>query len=160
MQNAKEPDYRTAVATNLINHSATIRDINSTLNNTTAVNGTSGVLEKQDTQTSQLSDIDSDLNNMTGAFRGSAYVFVFQRKASNGHVYWSYWNNVVWSAWSDLGGAHVAGSLHWTYGPGARVDVFVVGSADNTGYHKWLNTSNMVWTPTGTGWSEMGGDFS
>ena len=167
MINANQDDYRTAVAANLINHSSSISDINSTLNDTSAVNGSSGVLEVQvshttelGTHASQISDLDSDLNNMTGAIRGSPYVFAFQRKVSNGHVYWSYWNNVIWSSWADLGGAHVVGSLHWTYGPGARVDVFVIGSADNAGYHKWLNTSNFVWNPTGTTWTTMGGDFS
>ena len=167
MINASQDDYRNAVAANLINHSAGISDINSTLNDTAAVNGTSGVLETHDSQastlgvhTSQLSDLDTTVNNITGGISGSPYIFIFGRNASTGNIWYSQWTGTLWTAWINIGGSATVGSLQWTYGPSTRVDVFCVSSANNAMYHKWLDTANNVWTPSGTVWESLGGSFS
>jgi hypothetical protein len=65
MQTAKDLDYRTAVAKNLIKHKSDINGISATLNDQADVNGQSGVLETQDNHTTELASHTSTLGSHT-----------------------------------------------------------------------------------------------
>ena len=57
----KETVYKDDVAANLIKHRQNLRDVNATLNDTAAVQGTSGVLETLDTHTTDISNNTDEL---------------------------------------------------------------------------------------------------
>lgn len=143
MESAKDLDYRTAVAKNLIKHKSDIKDVQSTLNDQLLVNGTSGVLETQDNHTTELGShatelashassigtINSNLNYGPAiCYNGSNwYIWV----TGTNHILWRTAWTTAWTAWVET--VHSGDSREYWISqpsvwcaPGAGADIHIV----------------------------------
>ena len=123
MLNASDADYKNAVAQNLINHSQSISDINSTLNDQVDVNGDSGVLETQADHEERITVLEAKGFSPAGCTDGSSHwIFVV---GSDQACWYKAFNGSSWGAWTSLGGQFSSGltaycynSSIWVYGQG------------------------------------------
>jgi hypothetical protein len=155
MLNASDEDYKTAVAANLIQHRSDISDISSTLNDTAAVTGNSGVLETQGTQGSDISVLQTK-GFTPGACSNGTFHWVFVVGTDNACAYRVY--NAGWSVtWYTCGGAFSSGlSAYWV---SPRVYVYGRGTGAGNTYYRWATTADNGVLTWGIGWTNLGGNI-
>jgi hypothetical protein len=143
MLSANDDDYRTAVAQNLINHSANLSAINATLNNTAAVNGSSGVLETQANQQNQIDALPGTSPGACGNGTGTFWLFY---TGTDNVIRMT--KNVNGTGWTSVASMGIAASSGPTviYDANASPDVIRIFARDMDGAVGWM------WYPaSGTG---------
>jgi hypothetical protein len=157
MLNASDADYKNAVAQNLINHSASISDINSTLNDQVQVNGDSGVLETQADHEERITVLEAKGFNPAACTDGTSH-WIFVVGSDQACWYRSYAAG-IWSAWNgSLGGQFSSGLTAYCYNSGAsgaKTSIWVYGQGMSG--ELWQR----IWSGTAwsAAWVDLGGNL-